>query len=1152
MRRCLLFFVFCLSTILNAQIPREGTLAYKELPQWAKEMYKDNPNIFLVDSLYKDFYKKKTFKKNKHTRYYKKWRRVINPFIKSDGYYDFTKKTKFVEKLNQNSFSSETKSNAVWSSIGPIENFRPGGTIQSGRLANVYVLNACATNPNIMYCGTECGEIFRSTDGGENWSSASKSLVTDQVNYVTFNFGISSLAVHPTNPDIVYAGSSGNLYKTTDAGLNWAQLNVAQNMSSPLWEVVELLVHETQPNIVFFASSDGLFRSTDNGNSWSSIIQNRCFDIKQKPNSPNVLYTITENQSTGLHEFLVSTDFGVSWTIQTQGWYYSADPNKQVTAGKIGVTPANPNVVYAYLTGKSKADDNGFIGVYRSSDSGLSWTNTRGYDGAPYSSAQPNVSSSNGNDGFDGGQYNNAFLVSETNENEILAGGIGMYYSSDGGNTFSCVYNYSCTNTTPMHVDMQDFRVIGGQYWASTDGGVFKSNDMFLTTSEFKSKGIRASDFWGFGMGWNYDVMVGGLYHNGVTAYYENYPSGYFMSLGGGEPASGYVNPGDSLKVYSRNVNTVVLPDTYQGTPTFLPLGELPNEDSWIGESSEIVFHPDTYNTLYLGKENKLFKSTNGGTTFTSIFELNNLDSEVLGIRISRQNPGQIYLIERPSNNGSARLIKTTDEFQTHQIINLPDASQNLALVELSLEDDNVVWIAYPRGSNSNNIFKSINGGNTWTNESDALLDFQTINSLLSVAGTNDGIYVGTNMGVYYKNNSINWTSFNNNLPQSISTQRLRPFYRDGKIRMASYGKGVWESSFYEAPQYPTAKIMVDKTETSRCNDIFYFEDYSTLNHANASWAWTFENANISSSNLRNPQVLFNSIGSHNVTLTVTDSLGNSDTDSIVIFINQTQGYIDQNFEIEFLPSDWYLENSSNFSWEYNTSVGGFGNSSSCMSVNNYYTDQSGETCDYIAIVNLQNTSPADAVLNFDVAYTYFDSNNQDNLEVLISTDCGMTYTSEYFKDGPTLATAPPTASLFIPDSSQWRTDTIDLAAYAGQEHVYIKFRNINDYGQMLYIDNINIDNTSLSILEIDNYDLFVYPNPASSQGELTVKFNNDESIEIVFYDQMGRTIKKINTLTNKAIPLQNMNLSEGVYIYSISSNNRIKNGKLVIKDYSR
>jgi hypothetical protein len=304
------------------------------------------------------------------------------------------------------------------------------------------------------------------------------------------------------------------------------------------------------------AGKEGIYRTANGGTSWTQVLTNACFDIKAKPGSPNTLYTIRTNTVTNTHQFLTSTDAGLTWIPQTTGWYTSVDPARTVEGARIAVSSANNNRIYAFLIGNSKSGDNGFIGIYRSNDGGITWVNTMGYDGAPYSTpAHPNLISSNPvSGGFNQGFYNCAIMASNSNASELLVGGIGMWRSTDDGQSFQCIYNYSCGNYNPMHVDMQDFRAFGNEYWATTDGGIYKSLNLFSTQPQFKMNGINATDFWGFGSGWNRDILIGGTFHNGVDAYAEGFPSGEFLNLVGGEPASGYVNPGNQTnqsRVYS-------------------------------------------------------------------------------------------------------------------------------------------------------------------------------------------------------------------------------------------------------------------------------------------------------------------------------------------------------------------------------------------------------------------------------------------------------------------------------------------------------------------------------------------------------------------------------------------------------------------------
>jgi hypothetical protein len=218
-----------------------------------------------------------------------------------------------------------------------------------------------------------------------------------------------------------------------------------------------------------------------------------------------------------------------------------------------------------------------------------------------------------------------------------------------------------------------------------------------------------------------------------------------------------------------------------------------------------------------------------------------------------------------------------------------------LLLIAVNPENENIVWIAYPNGSNGNKVYESIDGGFTWTNISSPALNNEFLQSLIHIAGTNKGLYVGTSKSVFYRNATTPWTIENGGLPTYVSTTSLKPFYKTGKIRMASYGKGIWQSNLKEAPSKPICRITVDKlSQTVFCaQDSFYFEDYSFLNHTNATWSWHFPTGSPATSSSRNPAVLFQNPGNHLAILTITDQTGQTDSDTLII---QTNNFVAPSF----------------------------------------------------------------------------------------------------------------------------------------------------------------------------------------------------------------------------------------------------------------
>ncbi len=1159
----LFILFFSASFSQSSETSKNGEL-YKSAPVWAKLMYSENPNVNEVDKLYAEYFKSTKYTKSYHTQYYKRWRRALNPFLNNEGYFDKAKKSKISTSLvaSKNAQQNNNRPGNIWTALGPFRNPNVGGVSPSGGQANVFSIGRCEASPNVMYCGTEPGEVYKSTNGATTWVNVSKNLVTAYTpDVITANAGIRALAVHPTNPDIVYIGSATQVFKTTDGGLNWTVVFTSPTaVGGYMNDPAEIYIQPTNPQIVMVATLGGIYRTNNGGSDWINVLTNACYDIKAKPGNPNVLYTIRNNSATGTHQFLTSTDAGLTWTPQTTGWYTSTNSSRTVGGARIAVSAADSNRVYAFLIGNSKPGDRGFIGVYRSNDGGISWTNTMGFDGAPYTeNTHPNLICSDpvpGISSFDQGFNNCALMASNTNADEILVGGIGMWRSSDGGKSFQCKYNYPCQAYNLMHVDQQDFRAFGNEYWATNDGGIYKSNDMFASQPEFKMDGVRAVDFWGFGQGWNRDILVGGTFHNGVDAYAEGFPEGDFLNLIQGEPASGYVSPSSQSRIYSSYLGSRILPQTITGPVLTAPFekytnGESLNESPWFAESSEVEFHPSCFNYMYKGYENKLFKSTDGGASFNAVYTTNLNTQEVLGIEISRKNTKTMYIVVWPSSNlnGNSYIVKTTDDWVTNSIITLPIAKK-LAIISLDPENDQIIWLAYPRGDDGNTVFKSINGGANWTNQTSVELNAQNIQAMTTVGGTNGGVYIATNTTVYYKNNAMsNWAIDNINLPTAIGTIGMKPFYRDGKIRIASLGKGIWESKLYETPTRPVAKIMVDKlTSNSICKNVFNFDDYSMLDHTNATWAWTFQGGNISTSSIRNPQVTFESPGNHLATLTVTNANGVSSTDSLIVNNEiSTVATINQNFESGLLSQGWFQESTGNFNWSSSNNVGGFGQSSKCMVFDNYSVDSPGLLADIVAPVNMSTISAANANLTFDVAYSFYSNNNQDALQVLVSTNCGITYSTVYNKAGLQLATVPSSSFLFVPTATQWRTETIDLSSYSGNPSVFIKFRNINQYGQALYVDNIKLNGAALSTEEVKFEKTEVYPNPISSNGFVTVKGNDNSEIKFNLFSIDGKLIDTVFTKFNTPIPISNYNLKDGIFLYKIVSEDKIQNGKLIV-----
>lgn len=1115
------------------QMQKPSTTAIAELPQWAQLMYSENPNVYQVSQAYQDYYRTHTFEKNYHTQYYKRWMRK-NQYLTDELGFIYTPTQVQLQNEDALYFKKQnTLKTSNWSIVGPITTYQEGLAQGSGQ-TNVYSFDQCAAQTNVCYCGTEPGEVYKSTNGGLNWTLISKTI--------DFGSGVTALEVHPLDPNIVIAGGDKGLFLSDDGGLTWTN-----TLPSTGLNVNEIYILPSNPNLILAATDKGLYRSTDAAQNWTQLYTQKSYDIKQKPGSSQTLYMLKNNPSLIRCEFFISTDAGLTWTLQDAGWYNSTDPARIDGGGRLAVSPADPEIVYAYLIGNSKPNDYGYIGVYRSNNSGQSWGLPNGQVGGPYSTAHPNLAMGTPTWNYHQGFYNCALVANPNNANELLIGGLNLYRSSDGAGSFAAVSGY-IGGPLSLHVDNQDFRVIGNHTWVTTDGGIYHSTDFMTTQPDFYMSGVHGSDYWGFDNGWNEDVLVGGLYHNGNLAYHENYGVGNFLELGGGEAPTGYVNPGDNKLTYYSDVDGKRIPATLDGAIQNASFGINPNESYWAAESTELVFHPNCYSIAYTGKDHQLYRTSDKGASFELVQTFgSNANARINYIEIASDNPQIIYLNQKAASGGIGKLWKTTDGGLTWTQLTIPSGNSSRMLLALNPTNAQELWLAYPSGANGFKVYKTMNGGGSWTNLTNSLLNNESVQALGHIAGTDGGIYVATNKAVYYRNNQTDFTLENNGLPLFTNGNILKPFYRDQKIRMATYGKGIYESNLVENPSEVIARITADKlSQTAVCAiDSFYFDDYSFLSHQGANWQWTFPTGSPSSSTLRNPAVYFQSPGQHLAILQVTDGTGQTDTDSLYVTLSMFnfQPGIQEDFQQEFLPQGWsVVDHNGNGTWGLSTSVGGFGNSSQATFFNNYDIDAQGSYDDLIMPIETGYLSQQ-PYLYFDVAYARWGSGYSDSLQVVVSSDCFATEDVLYFKGGEILATSPDNQAFFIPTNAQWRKDSVDLSAYANSGNLQIAFRNIGDWGNCLYLDNINLGSLA-NTTEIQAAKRMIYPNPACPGSSIHV--SGAEATFARLLDMKGKEVLQFEMNAPIALPQE---ISSGTYLLQIHSEQLITNHSLIIID---
>jgi len=142
---------------------------------------------------------------------------------------------------------------------------------------------------------------------------------------------------------------------------------------------------KTNPDIllkIFAVGNRGLHFSNNGGASWTNPITQICWDIKFKPGSQDTIYLLKNNAAAKIDELFRSDDGGITWNLKNNGYYTpTVFAEASAIGGKIAVSAAAPQMVYVALIGNAKVDDDGWIGLFRSDNSGDSWTNPSGQTG---------------------------------------------------------------------------------------------------------------------------------------------------------------------------------------------------------------------------------------------------------------------------------------------------------------------------------------------------------------------------------------------------------------------------------------------------------------------------------------------------------------------------------------------------------------------------------------------------------------------------------------------------------------------------------------------------------------------------------------------------------------------------------------------------
>jgi hypothetical protein len=645
------------------------------------------------------------------------------------------------EKNNQklNKFTSNTPV-SNWIPMGPFSHVNTGSW-SSGQ-GRVNIVEVDPVNPNIIYIGTPAGGIWKSINGGINWVA-----LTDELPQI----GVSGIAIDPANTNIIYiatgdkdAGDSYSvgIYKSINGGTSWT----ASGLSSSS-RIGDIKIHPTNSQILWAATNSGVMKTINGGSTWTNVRSGNFSqgNIRLKPGNPNVIYAVSRDA------FFRSTNGGDTFTQVTTG-LPAAGGRRMV----MDVTAANAEVIYI-LAAKSNSS---FQGLYKSNDGGTSF-----------------IAMNTTTDIFESSQawYDLAFGVSPTNENLLFTGCLNVWSSTDGGSSFTKINSWSVPSSpTYTHADIHYLGYHGNSLICGSDGGIYISTNDGADFTD-KTSDAQIGQFYRIAVAKQTTTkMMGGLQDNGGYAL----NNGIWQNYYGADGMDTAIHPTINTKYYgfTQNGGQLRISNT-SGASNSSTVSKPANEEgNWIT--------PLTINntgTLFSGYK-KLFRLNGSSWTAHSVNDFGvNLDN----IEIDNINNNTIYV----SENGN--LYKSTDNGVNFS--NLFSFNTDITSIEVHNTNSNKIYIT--TSGSTGKVFQSIDGGTTFIDITTGIPNIGKNVIKHQENHPDDAIYVGTSLGVYYKDNTLtSFVPFETNLPNT-SIRDLEINIVDNKIVAATYGRGVWLSN---------------------------------------------------------------------------------------------------------------------------------------------------------------------------------------------------------------------------------------------------------------------------------------------------------------------------------------------------------------------
>jgi photosystem II stability/assembly factor-like uncharacterized protein len=683
-----------------------------------------------------------------------------------------------------------TEFSLPWISLGPVTNSARVGAVQG-----------VSSRPGTYYAAVGSGSLWKTVNGGLTWTSIFENQTS---------LGIGDFALAPSDPNVIWVGGGVDLkkprnftmpgtgvFRSRDGGATWTNTGLPDSH-----HIGKIAVHPTNPDFVFAAvlghfwtpnTNRGLYRTIDGGERWERVLfvdeKTGANDVVIAPSDPRVVYASTWEDypdifgpGSGVYK---STDGGATWARLRNGL-----PDGPRT-GRIGlaVSWTNPDKAYALIDNLNK-DKNMATELYRTTDGGATWTRTHKDD----------LKLSGGIGWYFGDCY-----VNPKDDEEVFALGVRVAHSRDGGRSFAFVggdvYHVFPSPADPLHLDhcgMWIDPADPNRLALGNDGGFYTSLDQGATWLHHNN--IPAGEFYDVAVddqipynvfaGAQDDATIFGPGREWLPKYPDGWKYVWIDAWSGGDGCVTIPDPEDPNQVYFSSQQGGIRRKDLKADRSVNIMPRLPKGTAGKLEYNFIapyILSPHNPRTLYHAG-NFVFKSMNRGDSWALISP--DFVDPAGAIAESKMKPGLLYV---GTNKGRVWVTDDDGASWTERSAGLPNryirsicpsrlAPDRVYLTVSGLDSDDFapyVFVSEDRGATWKSIHAGLPDQVAYTIQEDP------INENILYLGMSRGVYLSTDRGQA-------WSHFGTDFP-AAAVSDLVVQEREMDLVASTYGRGIYK-----------------------------------------------------------------------------------------------------------------------------------------------------------------------------------------------------------------------------------------------------------------------------------------------------------------------------------------------------------------------